>query len=141
MRLVLIVAVAISLGACAGYPLASSPSPGNPETSSPGVAYDAVVVTEQDRIAAVRVGQTLLLELHAKPGMTDWNGVTSSVTSALGPLTIDVMVPRGLTLAAFEAVSQGQFTVTAVAGALCPQGQPCPAYAVRYSLRVTVGPG
>jgi hypothetical protein len=89
----------------------------------------------------VRVGQTLLVELHAKPGMTDWNGVTSSDTSALRPMTIDVMVPRGVTLAAFEAVSQGHFTVTAVAGALCSQGQPCPAYAVLYSLRVTVVPG
>ena len=89
----------------------------------------------------VRVGQTLLLELHAKRGMTDWNAVTSSDTSALTPLTIDVMAPRGVTLAKFQATSQGQFKVTAVAGALCPQGQPCPAYAVLYSLRVTVVPG
>src|SRR5450631_411932 len=76
MRLVLMVAVAIALCACAGYPFARSPSPGNPVASSPGVAHHAVVVTEQDRTAAVRVGQTLLLELHALPGMTDWNGVT-----------------------------------------------------------------
>ncbi|HEV2034636.1 MAG TPA: hypothetical protein VGU71_10645 [Candidatus Dormibacteraeota bacterium] len=89
----------------------------------------------------MRVGHTLLLELHAKPGMTDWHSVRSSDTSVLAPLAIDVMVPRGVTLAAFRAVSQGQITVGAVSGPLCSPGQPCAAYLIAYSLRVTVVPG
>lgn len=134
-RLVFVVAVAVSLCACEGYRFAPSPSP-----TDPGIGYE-VVVTEQDRTATVRVGQTLLLELHSKPGMTEWHSVKSGDTSVLTPLTIDVMVPRGVTLAAFKAVSQGQVTVSAVGGPLCSPGQPCPAYLVVYSLRVTVVPG
>jgi hypothetical protein len=134
-RVVAALAVAVSLCACEGYRFAPGPSPANP-----AAGYD-VVVTEQDQSATVRVGQTLLLELHAKPGMTEWHDVRSSDTSVLRPLTIDVMVPRGVTLAAFKAVSQGQVTVGAVGGPLCSPAQPCPAILVVYSLRVSVVPG
>jgi hypothetical protein len=134
-RLVAVVAVATSLCACEGYRFAPSPSPINP-----GAGYD-VVVTEHDRSATVRVGQTLLLELHAKPGMSEWHEVRSSDTSVLAPLTIDVMVPRGVTLAAFKAVSQGEVRVGAIGGPLCSPAQPCPAILITYSLRVSVVPG
>ena len=134
-RVVAAVAIAISLCACEGYRFAPGPSPTNPEAG-----YD-IVVTEQDQSATVRVGQTLLLELQAKPGMTEWRDVRSSDASLLRPLTIDVMVPRGVTLAAFKGVSQGQVTVGAIAGPLCSPGQACPAYLAVYALRVSVVPG
>jgi hypothetical protein len=135
IRLVAVVVVALSLGACGDYRFAPGPSPANP-----GVGYD-VMVTEQDHTATVRVGQTLLLELHAKQGMTDWHDVKSSDTSVLAPMTIDVMVPRGVTLAAFKGVSQGQVRVGAIGGPLCSPAQPCPAILITYSLRVSVAPG
>jgi hypothetical protein len=97
-------------------------------------------VTEQDHAVTVTTGQRLLLELHAKPGMTNWNGVRSSDTSLLKPITIDVMVPSGVTMAAFLAISPGQVTVTAVAAAACSPAQACPAFVVLYSLHVTLVP-
>jgi hypothetical protein len=136
-RLVVMVAVAVSLCSCGFYRFVPTPSP-NPQISPPA-GYN-VIVTDQDHIATVHVGQTLLLEMHAKPGMTDWNGIRSSDTSVLAPLTIDVMVPKGVTLAAFKGVAQGEATVGAYAGPLCSPGQACPAYVMGYSLKVTVLP-
>jgi hypothetical protein len=125
------------LSGCGTFGTGSAASP-NP-TSTVGVGH-AHIVSEQDRAATIQVGQTLLLELHARPGMSDWSGVRSSDTSLLKPLTIDVMVPRHVTVAAFQAISEGEVLVTAVAGPLCPPGQLCPAYVVLYSLRVNVVP-
>jgi hypothetical protein len=126
---------ALTLLACESTSTGSVPSP-----TGPAGAAHVVVVTEKDRAVTLKVAQRLLLELHAKPGMTDWSGVKSSDTSRLEPLTIDVMVPRGVTLAEFQAISRGQVMVTAVAGPLCSPGQKCLAYVVLYSLRVTVVP-
>jgi hypothetical protein len=137
-RLVLAAAVAIALCACGVYRFAPTPSP-NPQNSPPA-GFD-VVVTEQDQAATVQVGQTLLVELHAKSGMTNWSGVKSSDTLVLASLLIDVMVPKGVTMAGFKAVSPGEVTVGAYAGPLCSPGQACPAFVIAYSLRVTVLPG
>jgi hypothetical protein len=133
-------ATSIALCACGGYRSGASPNPSRPQASSPEPGY-AVLVTEQDRTADLQVGQKLLLELHAKPGMTNWSGLRTSDASVLIPLTIDVMVPRGVTIAAFQAVAPGQADVTAFASPSCSPGQMCPAYAVLYTLRVTVKAG
>lgn len=103
------------------------------EYGSDWVELDAprhLVVHTLDSIAALAEASAASLE-----------AVTHSDTSVLTPLTIDVMVPRGVTLAALKGVSQGQVTVGAVGGPLCSPGQVCPAYLVVYSLRVTVVPG
>jgi uncharacterized protein YceK len=127
----------IVLSGCGTIGTGSAPS-SNPR-STVGVGH-VHIFSEQDRAATIQVGQTLLLELHAKPGMSDWSGVRSNDTSLLKPLTIDVMVPRHVTVAAFQAISPGGVMVTAAAGPLCAPGQLCPAYVVLYSLRVKVVP-
>jgi len=132
--LVLAVLAGMSSAACGGHGAGASPSPSGPKA---GPAY-AVVVTEQDRTATLSVGQKLLVELHARPGMTDWGEVRSSDTSVLIPLTIDVLVPRGVTVAAFQAVAPGRADVIAIDRLLCSPGQVCHATAVAWTLRVTV---
>jgi hypothetical protein len=136
--IVLAVAISIALCACGRYLPGASPTV--TVSSSTGSGY-TVTVTEQDRAATLLVGQKLLVELHAKPGMSDWAGVRSSDPAVLAPLTIDVMVPRGVTVAAFQAAGPGEAEVTAVAGALCSPGLMCPAYMVLYALGVHVEGG
>jgi hypothetical protein len=97
-------------------------------------------VTEQDHAVTVTTGQRLLLELHATTGMTNWKGLRSSDTSVLKPITVDVMIPKGVTVAAFVAISPGQVMVTAVAAPACSPAQACPVYVLLYSLQVTVAP-
>jgi hypothetical protein len=43
-----------------------------------------------------------------------------------------------VTVAAFQALAPGEVSVTAFAGPKCEAGQPCPMYAILYSLRVTI---
>lgn len=138
MRYASIVAAAaflLTISACATPTTGSGPSAS--PTGTPNVEYIASV-TEQDHAVTVTTGQKLLLQLHAKPGMTGWNGPRSSDTSLLKPITIDVMAPNGVTVAAFLAMSPGQVMVTAVAGPACSSAQACPAYVALYSLQVTV---
>jgi hypothetical protein len=140
MRYVSIVASAallLTFSGCATIAIGAGPS--TRPTATPRVEYIASV-TEQDHAVTVTTGQKLLLELHAKPGMTNWSGPRSSDTSLLKPVTIDVMVPKGVTVAAYMAISPGQVMVTAVAGPACSPSQACPAYVVLYSLQVTVVP-
>lgn len=134
------VAVALALSACGtagtGSAPGSSPSPG--QTTPIGAGYD-VVVTEQNQVATMRVGQTIELILHAKPGMTNWANVMSSDPSLLKPIVNPAASAiRGVTLAAFKAVAPGQTDVTASAGALCSPGQACPMYAILFSIRITI---
>jgi hypothetical protein len=56
----------------------------------------------------------------------------------LGPSVINFMAPRGVTVAAFVARRAGTTNVTSTAGPLCSPGQACPAYAVLFSVTVTV---
>lgn len=130
-------ALLLACSAC-GAPTTGSGSGARP-TGTPPVQFIARA-TEQDHAVTVTTGQRLLLQLHAKPGMTDWTSVRSGDTSLLRPITIDVMVPRGVTVAAFQAISRGQVVVTAVAAPACSPAQACPAYVVLYSLQVTVEP-
>lgn len=128
-------ALLLTVSACSTLIIGPAASPRPLGTAGVGVIAR---VTEQNHSVTMKTGQKLLRELHAKPGMSDWSGVRSSNTSLLGPMTIDVMVPSGVTVAAFQAISRGQVMVTAVAGPACSPGQACPAYVVVYSLQVTI---
>ncbi len=87
----------------------------------------------------MRVGQTVVLVLHAKTGMTNWANVGSQDPGILMPIVDrSATAIRGVTLAAFKAVAPGQTEVTASAGALCSPGQACPMYAVLLSIQFTV---
>ena len=70
--------------------------------------------------------------------MTNWVKVRSSDTAALSRLTIDVLVPRGVTVAAFQAAAPGRADVIAIDRLLCSPVQMCPDTAMVWTLRVTV---
>jgi hypothetical protein len=120
--------------ACGNYYVPRSPS------VSPGLGFDAVV-TENDTAITITTGQKLEVVLHARLGMTDWSGVRSSDTSVLSPIVNPAATAvRGVTLAAFQALTPGKADITATAGAACSPGQACPMYAMLYSVTVTVLP-
>ncbi len=124
-------AVAIAISAC-GAPVEHMPRP--------ATSHD-LYITEQDHTATMKVGQIVVLVLHANPGMTNWAGVRSSDPSVLAPIADTAgtaIAVRGVTVARFLAVTAGQVEITASAGALCSPGQACPQYAVLLSIRVTV---
>lgn len=124
------------LAACGAY---SFPGSKTTPTPSSGFGFD-VTATEKDHAVSMHVGQTLEVVLHGGAAQS-WQQVKSSDPSVLQP-TVDpaATAVRGVTLAAFKAVAQGRATVTAVGTPVCPSGQPCPAYAMLYSLVVTVTP-
>ncbi len=96
-------------------------------------------VNEQTRAVTLRVGQKLEAVLHARTGMTNWNGVRSSNTAVLAPIVNPAATAvRGVTLAAFQAVTAGNARITATAGALCSPGQACPQFMMLLAIDVTV---
>jgi hypothetical protein len=131
-------AIVFTVGACGTHGDGSAAARPSPTPSDVG---SVVRVTEQDHSVTLVTGQKLLLELHARPGMTQWSDVRSSNASVLKPVTIDVMVPTGVTVEMFQAVAQGQAVVTAAARPACSPGQGCIDLLVTYSLYVTVAPG
>ena len=98
-----------------------------------------VTVTEMDHSATMHVGQRLEVVLHANNGMNSWTHPRSNNESVLAP-TVDpaATAARGVTLAAFVANSPGQANITAVGSPVCPSGQPCPMFAILFSVVVTV---
>ena len=82
---------------------------------------------------------TLAAVLHARPGMTSWNGVRSSDRSVLTPIVNPgASAARGVTLAGFKAVAAGRAQIDATAGPDCSPGQACPAYLMVLTIDVTV---
>lgn len=126
------------ISACGSYVSGASPTP--TPSSGPGLNFD-VVVTETDRAATMRVGQTLEVVLHANTGMNNWAQVKSSDQSILTPIVNPAATAaRGVTLAAFKAMAAGEAEVTAYASPACSPGQACPAYVQVFSVLVTVTP-
>jgi hypothetical protein len=127
--------VALALCAC-GPHYAKGVVP--PPSPSPGLGFD-LAVSEKSTTATMKVGQKLEVILHAKQGMTPWNGVRSSDQSVLAPIVNPAATAaRGITLAAFQALSPGEAQITATAGADCSPGQACPMYAMLLRIDVTV---
>ena len=104
----------------------------------PGAGFD-VTATESTRSVTLRVGQTLAVVLHARPGMTNWSGVRSTDQSVLAPIVNPAAsAARGVTLSAFKAVAPGQAHIDASAGPDCSPGMACPAYLMVLTIDVTV---
>jgi phage tail protein X len=139
VRKILAAAAAMLLiSACGSYVTGSSPTP--TPSSGPGLNFD-VMVTEKDRAASLRVGQTLQVVLHANSGMNNWAQVRSSNEAILTPTVNPAATAvRGVTLAAFKAIATGEADVTAYASPDCPPGQACPAYVQVLTIKVTVSP-
>ena len=97
-----------------------------------------VIATEKDHAVSMHVGQRLEVVLHGGT-VVRYQQARSSDQAILAP-TVDPAETAaiGVTLAAFVARSRGQATVTAVGSPVCPSGAICPAYAILYSLTVTV---
>ena len=131
------------LASCAGVPSepgsggSVSPSGEPPVATTPAPGSD-IIITEQSHAVAANMGQRIVAFLKARPGMTNWSNISSSDVLVLAPAVIDVMVPNGVTAAAFKAVGVGVALITASAGPLCPAPTPCPMYAAVYSVQVTV---
>jgi len=133
----LVLAAAVLISACGSVGAGSSPSP-SPSASSNPMSFD-VTVTETTKAASIRVGQKLEVVLHAGNGMNNWTQPRSRDESILAPIVNPAATAvRGVTLAAFQARSQGQVDVTAYGTPNCPSGQACPMYVMLFSVRVTV---
>ncbi len=138
MRLLVVAIAAGLLAACGSASSGGGVTPPAPTPiTTPPAGYD-VLVTEHDRAIGVHVGQKILIYLTQHSGMTQWEGVRVDDPTILEPLPIDFLAPRGVTAAAFMARAPGTANVTSTAGPLCSPGQPCPMYAVLFSVAVTV---
>ncbi len=116
----LVLAAAVLISGCGTVGAGASPSP-SPSASSNPMSFD-VTVTETTKAASIRVGQKLEVD-------------ESILAPIVNPAATAV---RGVTLAAFEARSQGQVDVTAYGSPNCPSGQACPMYVMVFSVKVTV---
>ncbi len=132
-----VIAAAVLISGCGSVGAGSSPSP-SPGASSNPISFD-VTVTETTRAASIRVGQKLEVVLHAGSGMNNWTQPRSSDETVLAPIVNPAATAvRGVTLAAFQARSQGQVDVSAYGSPNCPSGQACPMYVMVFSVKVTV---
>jgi hypothetical protein len=128
---------ALVLGGCGAVGGGAAQPTSSPSTD-PGAGLD-VIATESTRSVTLHVGQTLAVVLHARPGMTNWNGVRSSDQSVLVPIVNPAAAAaRGVTLSAFKAVAAGKAHIDASAGPLCSPGMACPAYLMVLTIEVTV---
>ena len=128
---------ALVLGGCGAVGGGAAQPTSSPSTD-PGAGFD-VTATESTRSVTLHVGQTLAVVLHARPGMTSWNGVRSSDQSVLAPIVNPAAsAARGVTLSAFKAIAPGQARIDASAGPLCSPGMACPAYLMVLTIDVTV---
>jgi hypothetical protein len=132
----------VTLAACGtvrGAPGGTEPSPITPAPTAPVHGFD-VLITDQDRAVTVQVGQRIEVFLRQKPGMTEWSGIRSEDTSVLAPIPTGIAAVRGATIAGFTAVQTGTTNIQSSAGPMCAPGEACPAYAILFSVAVTVLP-
>ena len=127
-----VIALALLAVSCGTVGQGASPSP-----SDNPMHFD-VTATEKDHAVSMDVGQKLEVVLHGGGHFT-YQQVTSSNTSILQPTVNPAATAAlGVTLAAFKATAPGVARVTAVGAPVCPSGQACPAFAVLYTLTVTI---
>jgi hypothetical protein len=109
-----------------------TPSPGT------GVRFDAAV-SEKDTTATIHVGQKLEVVLHAYTGMANWTPPKSSNEAILAPIVNPAATAaRGVTLAGFQALAQGEVEISSNSSPNCSPGHACPMYIAVYSVKVTV---
>jgi phage tail protein X len=133
--LLVALSAALAITAC-GSAAGAGPDP-TPSTG-PGLGFD-VVVSEQDHVATLHVGQTLEVVLHANSGMANWTPPRSSNEGILVPVVNPAATAvRGVTLASFQALAPGEAEITSNASPNCSPGQACPMYIAVYSVKVTV---
>jgi hypothetical protein len=134
-------ALALALAACGSAGGGTSPSPtpsqAPPVATTPAPGFD-VLITDTDTDVTARIGQRIEVYLRARPGMSPWAAVRSTDSSVLAAVPTGILAPRGVTIAGFQAVGLGTTTVTAYAAPVCGPGVACPAYAILFSVRVTV---
>jgi hypothetical protein len=71
--------------------------------------------------------------------MTIWTQVKSSDPSILQPIVDPAATaPKGVTLAAFQAIAPGEADITAISAPYCGPGQACPMYVALFTITVTV---
>jgi len=128
------VVMIVACGSAGGQPAAPSPTP----PTSPAAGFD-VLITDHDRAVSVLVGQRIEVYLAQRSGMTEWHNLAVDDTSVVQPVNTGVVPPpRGATIAGFVALRPGTANITATAGPQCSPDQACPAYAVLFSVLVTV---
>ena len=142
--LLVVLAISLLASACGSLGTGSgpgpSPTPGATPSVTPDLSFD-VAISEKDRTVSLHVGQKLEVVLHAGSGMTNWTQPRSSNESILVPIVNPAATAvRGVTLAAYKAVSSGAVQVTSTSSPICPPGQACPMYVAVYSATVTVTP-
>ena len=120
---------------CACAALRVTPSPSTP--TSPDPRFD-VLITDQDRDVAVKLGQTVEVYLPQRTGMTRWSQVVADDTSVLRPINIGILVPANATIGGFVAEAAGVANLTAYASPQCKPNEACPMYAMLFQVRVTV---
>ena len=121
---------------CGGCP-AQVISPGPTPIITPGRGFD-VLITDSDRAVALRVGQRVEVALTQRLGMTPWGQITVDQPDVLVPVPTGIVAPNGITVAAFVARLAGSVSINSSAGPKCAPNQACPAYAVLFSVAVTV---
>jgi hypothetical protein len=119
--------------ACVASPISPRPTP----ILSPGPGFD-VLINDSDRAVSVRVGQRIEVALTQRDGMTPWGPIRVDQPEVLAPVPTGIVALRGITVAAFVARLAGSVSITSTAGPQCPPNQACPAYAVLFSVNVTV---
>src|ERR1700694_1474715 len=140
-KLILLAAVAMfgAGGGGTGGGGGARPTPAPSPPDSAPMHFD-VTATETDKAVSMHAGQKLEVVLHGGNQIT-WQQVKSSDTTILEPTVNPAATAvRGVTLAAFRAKAAGEVQVTAVGTAVCPAGQPCPMFAMLYTLTVTITP-
>lgn len=118
------------IGVIVGAPIPGSPSAQITE------AADQTTYT-------MKVGQTVDLSLHAAPGYTDWQSLSSTDQRVLAPVANPAgAVGKGVTVGTFRAVSPGTAQITSNSGIACSPvgGKPvaCPQLARVFTVTVTV---
>ena len=137
MKLLLIaMSVGLALAACGSAGTGS----GTESSPSSGLGFN-LVISEKDKTAAMKVGQTLEVVLHAPPGMSSWTPPKSSNEAILVPVVNPAATAaRGVTLAAFKALASGEVQITSNDSPMCSPGHACPQFIAVYTVTVTVTP-
>lgn len=141
VKLIALVIAVVAMVACGHVSDAGSPPTPTPTEiplpAHPAAGFD-VLITDQDRDVAVKVGQRIEIFLRAKPGMTSWTGMQVDDAAVLSPTVTGIMPVEGAAIFGYMAKSAGVANITAYATAKCAPNQACPMYAMLFQVRVTV---